>query len=215
MVKVKICGITNPEDAINCQRLGADAIGTVVDVPVETPRKITTDKAKEIHASLPFFTPGVVVIMPKTAEEAIEMVQKIKPYAIQLHGNESTELLENLRNRLQIKIIKTVHVKDDKALETAKEYAEHCDAILLDTATAEMGGSGVKHDWNISREITETIKKPVILAGGLNPENVKEAIREVKPYAVDVSSGVESVPGRKDYDLVKRFIENAKGAHKI
>ncbi|MFQ5975173.1 MAG: phosphoribosylanthranilate isomerase [Candidatus Hydrothermarchaeales archaeon] len=212
MVKVKICGITSKEDAANCLRLGADAIGTVVDVPVDTPRKITTTKAGDIHSSLPFLTPGVAVIMPKSVEETVEMVLKIRPYAVQLHGNESIEFLKELKDRLQIKIIKTVHVKDEKAFKAAYEYSKYCDAILLDTATSKLGGSGLKHDWGISKKIVGNIKKPVILAGGLRPENVKEAVREVMPYGVDVSSGVESEAGRKDYDMVKRFIDNAKGA---
>lgn len=212
MVKVKICSITNIDDAIKCQKLGADAIGTIVDVPVETPRKITIDTAREIHNSLPFFTPGVIVTMPKSQEETVDMVQKIRPYAVQLHGNESPTFIKDLKKKLQIKIIKTIHVKDHEAIETATRYQEYCDAILLDTATPGLGGSGIKHDWSISKKIVETIEKPVILAGGLKPENIGEAVREVKPYAVDISSGVETIPGKKDYDKVKRFIENAKGA---
>ncbi len=212
MIKVKICGITSLDDALNSIKLGADAIGTIVEVPVETPRKITKKEAGEIHASLPILTPGVAVIIAKSIDEAVAMAQNIRPYALQLHGNEDIEFLKDLKDRIQSKIIKTIHVKDETAIEKAEKYSKYCDAILLDTSTPELGGSGVKHDWSISKKIVEQLKKPVILAGGLNPENVQEAVKEVKPYAVDVSSGVETKAGQKDYDKVRRFIENAKGA---
>ncbi|MFQ6136985.1 MAG: phosphoribosylanthranilate isomerase [Candidatus Hydrothermarchaeales archaeon] len=212
MVKVKICGITSVRDALECVRLGADFIGTIVEVPVATPRKISADLAKGIHRSLPLLALGVVVMMPQTIKEALHMTEEIRPYAIQLHGNENIEFVKKLREKLETKIIKTIHVQDESAIEDAREYSKYCDAILLDTMTEELGGSGITHDWEISRKIVKSVDRPVILAGGLNPENVKEAIEKVCPYAVDVSSGVESKEGRKDYDKVERFIENVGGA---
>lgn len=210
MVKVKICGNTNKQDALECASLGADAIGTVVEVPVDTPKKISSLKAKEIISSLPIFTCGVIVIMPKSIEEALQFYEQVKPCALQLHGNESTDFVEGLKDKISCKIIKAIHVKGEDSIKEAKKFSRHCDAILLDTYTKGLGGSGMTHNWDISRRIARSIEKPVILAGGLTPENVRDAIEFVRPYAVDVSSGVEKEKGKKDYEKVKRFIEEAK-----
>jgi len=212
MVKIKICGNINVQDALEAARLGADFVGCVVEVNVATPRKISAEKAKEIISSLPASAKGVAVIMPETLEEALQLYEKIKPFALQLQGDESLELVKQLK-QLPCKIIKTVHVRDESSIEEAKKFSKHCDAILLDTPSVIKGGSGKTHNWSISRKIVESVEKPVFLAGGLTPENVEEAIKTVKPYVVDVSSGVELQPGKKDYKKVKKFIENARESH--
>lgn len=212
MVKVKICGNTSIEDALECVKLGADAIGTVVEVPVDTPRKISIETAGKIFSKLPVFTPGIAVIMPKNASEVVYLLEKIKPHAIQLHGDESLDFVRGLKGTTSCKIIKTLHVKDESVIEKAVEFSGCCDAILLDSASEKMGGSGITHNWNISKEVVKSVGIPVILAGGLKPENVEDAIRKVRPYGVDVSSGVEEKPGKKDFDKVRRFIINAKKA---
>jgi len=210
MAKVKICGVTNKEDAVLCASLGADAIGNIIGI-AQSPRNIAMEKSKEIFSSLPVFTGSVAVLANKGIDFILNAVKETAPAAVQLHGSEDVEFVKLLRSKINARIIKTIHVGDkEESIKKAKIFAVYCDALLLDTSTHKLGGSGVKHDWNISKEIVKTIKKPVILAGGLTPENVKEAIKTVKPYAVDVSSGVEKEQGKKDAEKVRKFIESAK-----
>ncbi|MGB2728924.1 MAG: phosphoribosylanthranilate isomerase [Halobacteriota archaeon] len=226
--KVKICGNTNVEDAIVAVEAGADAVG-VINV-ANTRRYINLEDAKVIFEALPIFVSKVVVVivtldnMPvEVVHDKIKSIEELGADCIQLHGEEPVELVADLRKRMKsrIGIIKKVAVGGDKekCLERALAYENVVDAILLDTAaaaggTGEIGGTGKEHDWNISKEIVERVKKPVILAGGLNPENVAKAIELVKPYAVDVSSGVESEVRKKDAVKVKKFIEAAKPANR-
>jgi|Deesub1362B_J571_1020462.scaffolds.fasta_scaffold01701_2 phosphoribosylanthranilate isomerase len=211
MVKVKICGNTSIDDVELVSELGADLAGFIVEVPVDTPRKISLTQAEKIMEEMPFTTAGVMVIMPQSVEEALNMYMAVRPDFIQLHGNESPKFVRELRGLVSCNIIKTIHVKGEESIAEAKRYVNYVDAILLDTPSPQRGGSGTTHDWEISRKIVESIPKPVILAGGLTPENVAEAIEIVKPYAVDVSSGVEAEPGKKDPEKVRRFIARAKG----
>ncbi len=224
--KVKICGNTNVADAIMAAKAGADAVG-VINV-ANTRRYIDLEAAKVIFEALPIFVSKVVVvtfdIMPVEVVHAkMKLIEETGVDCIQLHGEEPVELVEDLRKSMKsrIRLIKKICVGWDKkkCLENALAYESVVDAILLDTAaaaggTGEIGGTGKEHDWNISKEIVEHVKKPVILAGGLNPDNVAKAIELVKPYAVDVSSGVESEVRIKDEKKVKRFIEAAKSVAK-
>jgi phosphoribosylanthranilate isomerase len=212
MVLVKICGNTSKEDAAKALEYGADLIGVIVNVPVKTPRKVSLKTAKEIYSVVPRGK-RVMVLMPSGIDEVIRLCSEAEPDYIQLHGGESPELLMELRKVLPCRIIKTIHVSGAGAVDEARKFSSLCDLLLLDTPSASMGGSGVKHDWRVSRDVVSAIEVPVILAGGLNPENVGEAVRRVRPYGVDVSSGVESKPGKKDYDRVKNFIEAAKRAN--
>ncbi|NOZ58697.1 MAG: phosphoribosylanthranilate isomerase [Euryarchaeota archaeon] len=211
MVRVKICGNTSVEDVELVSELGADFAGFIVEVPVDTPRKISLAQAERIMEEMPFTTAGVMVIMPRSVEEALNMYLAVRPDFIQLHGDESPRFVRELRGLVSCNIIKTIHVRGEESIALAKRYVNYVDAILLDTPSARGGGSGRVHDWEVSRRIVEALPKPVILAGGLTPENVAEAVRVVKPYAVDVSSGVEASPGRKDPEKVRRFIERARG----
>jgi|Deesub1362A_J573_1020465.scaffolds.fasta_scaffold00051_138 phosphoribosylanthranilate isomerase len=209
MVAVKICGNTEPELAVKIAQMGADYIGVIVEVPVNTPRKVTASKAREILRAVEYEASGVAVIMPTTIEEAVRLYNTVRPDYLQLHGNEPPAFVKQLRSLIPCNIIKTIHVGED-AIKKAKDHSKFSDAILLDTSSKEMGGSGETHDWEISRRIVEEVEKPVFLAGGLTPENVKDAIKVVRPYAVDVSSGVETEKGIKDLEKVKRFIEMAR-----
>ncbi|MEE8168873.1 MAG: phosphoribosylanthranilate isomerase [Candidatus Hydrothermarchaeales archaeon] len=213
MARVKICGVTSIKDALMCAELGADAVGTIVEVPVDTPRKISTSKASEIVASLPLFVDSVAVVMPKSVEEAIGFFREIEPTALQLHRKESPEFVRKLKESISCRIIKSIPIRDESSLEDARVYSELCDAILLDSPSPKLGGSGETHNWELSRAIVRELKVPVILAGGLTPENVADAVAFVRPYAVDVSSGVEieGEKGKKDYTKVKEFIERARG----
>jgi len=212
MTRVKICGLTDSEDAKIAAEAGADAVGVIVDVPVETPRKVSIEKAAEILCSVPLFVSKVVVLMPKSVEEAADIADRLNPDAIQLHGEESLEFILELRKRIKARIIKVLHADDNTKINNIMKYAGISDAILLDTKFGNItGGTGKTHDWTKSKMICDMIMPtPMILSGGLNPENVRNAIDAVKPYAVDVSSGVESTPGKKDAEKIGMFLKAAK-----
>jgi phosphoribosylanthranilate isomerase len=214
LIRVKICGVTSPDDAILCAKAGADAVGMLVEVKT-SPRSIAPDKAGEIVKALPPFVTPVIVMMPENHEDAINAAKKCRPGAIQLHGDEPPEMLERIKDALPgIRIIKAIHVGEGEEAEKCKKYESIADAILLDTASPLKGGTGITHDWSVSRNIASMLKIPVLLAGGLTPENVGEAVRGVRPYGVDVSSGVEMKGNRfsKDISRVTRFILNARRA---
>jgi len=207
MIRVKICGITRREDALLAVECGADAVG-VVNVR-ESKRFVDVEKAREIFDSLPVFVSRVIVAAPGDMKEAAGLIESDADI-IQLHGNESTGFVRGIRKETGLRIIKKVSVDGDCKLN-AEKYASIVDAIVLDTITGGLsGGTGVVHDWNVSKEVVCSIDKKVVLAGGLNPVNVGEAVDTVNPYAVDVSSGVELRPGIKDPVKLRRFIELIK-----
>ena len=200
-VRVKICGITNSEDAHAAVEYGADALGFVF---AKSPRQITKEQARDIIAELPPFVSPVGVF----ADEKADMIKEICDFCgiqtVQLHGNEQPSYLKELEG---YKLIKAFRVKEEDDLKQLANYKPH--AFLLDSyVKGVMGGTGVSFNWEIARQAHKY--GTIILSGGLTPKNVKEAIQMVKPYAVDVSSGVESSPGKKDKSLLKRFIANAK-----
>ncbi len=206
-MRVKICGITRKEDALLASEFGADAIG-IVNVK-ESKRFTDLEKAREIFRSVPPFVSRVVVAAPANLAE-VEKIEETGADHIQLHGEESPEFVREIKESSNLNIIKQIPVTGEESIDLARSYSDIVNAILLDTKVkGTMGGTGTTHDWSVSRKIVESIDKPVILAGGLNPDNVAEAIKEVKPYAVDVASGVESSPGIKDPEKIKNFIQNA------
>ncbi|WXG39618.1 MAG: phosphoribosylanthranilate isomerase [Candidatus Freyarchaeum deiterrae] len=208
-VRVKICGITSTKDLQIAVDAGADAVGFVVDVP-QSPRNLSINKAKEIIKSAPIFVETVVVTVPKDLGHLEKIHKELNPSTIQIHG--LNQRYKEIRKSLPyIHLIGAIQA-EPQAANTAKEAANILDAILLDSlVSGKYGGTGITHDWKLSKLVREAIyPKPLILAGGLKPENVKEAIQLVKPYAVDVSSGVEAKPGVKDPKKVSEFIKNAK-----
>ena len=211
-VRVKICGITREEDLAFAVAAGADAVGFLVGVP-SSPRNLTLERAERLLRQVPVFVDSVVVTAPQSIDELVEICEKLKPTAIQIHGKKNFEASE-IRERLKgTHLIKTVYVTEDAMKETAIiEELKTFDAVLLDSfARGQYGGTGRVHDWTLSRQIKEAVAPlPVILAGGLKPENVKEAVQTVQPYAVDVASGVELRPAVKDHEKIRAFVENAK-----
>lgn len=210
-VRVKICGISREEDLAAAVAAGADAVGFLVGVP-SSPRNLTPERAKALLRQVPVFVSSVVVTAPQNINELTEVCETLKPTAIQIHGKKdfsASEIREQIRHT---RLIKTVYVTEDAINKTATEALKGFDAVLLDSvAKGQYGGTGRVHDWNISRQIKDAVAPlPLILAGGLKPENVKEAVRTVQPYAVDVASGVELRPAVKDHEKVRAFIENAK-----
>jgi phosphoribosylanthranilate isomerase len=215
MVKVKICGITNVDDALAAISYGADAVGFLVgQVRYSTGIFITPEKVAEILAALPPFASTVLVTHLESPDEVVSATRIARVTTIQLHGDTGAEDAIRIKQQVpNIKVYKAVHVLDANAIPEARKYAGAADGIVLDTAikeTGQIGGTGKTHDWTISRKIVESVSLPVILAGGLNPDNVTEAIETVRPYAVDVNSGVSNKDGRKDPQRLKLFIERAK-----
>ena len=212
-MKVKICGIKSESELALALNAGADAVGFITDVPVETPRKISLDLAASLISKVPVFVTSVMVIMPENADIAIDMVQKARPSAVQVHNDlDITELVKIRENG--VKLIKTLKVSQNSdpvaLVKQVDELKGVADAVLLDTAVGgKTGGTGVTHNWEVSYDVVRHSSLPIILAGGLIPENVGEAVRTVCPYAVDTASGVES-NGVKDEKKVTDFIRNAK-----
>lgn len=201
MVKVKICGITNREDALEAVDAGADALGFVFYKG--SPRHISPDVAKDIVKSIPPFVTTVGVFVDERGEEIERTMRYAAIDVAQLHGNETPEACPT-----GMRVIKAIRVKELIDLEPLKHY--RVSAFLLDTYTPEsLGGTGQIFNWDIALAAKEFGR--IILAGGLNPDNVEKAVRWVRPYAVDVSSGVEEEKGKKDYKKIRLFIERAKG----
>jgi phosphoribosylanthranilate isomerase len=207
MTKVKICGITNKVDASMAANYGADAIG-IVNVR-GSKRFVDLDRAADIFCVLPVFVSRVIVAMPESIEEALQIEETGADY-IQLHGDEPVNFIRELRENTMMGIIKKVSV-DENSITDSVRYSRIADAILLDTKVkGAAGGTGIVHDWDMSRKVVDSVDKPVILAGGINPGNVGDAIERVNPYAVDVSSGVESKLGSKDKNKLEKFITIVK-----
>jgi phosphoribosylanthranilate isomerase len=194
--RLKICGITNKEDAMMVSNLGADAIGLVF---AESKRKITPERAKEIIEILPPFITTVGIFMDTDLQKVNEICEYTSLDAVQLHGNESPEYCDKVKR----KVIKGITVTNNDTKETLlskmKNYS--VSAFILDPGR----GSGKVFNW----EIAKGIEKPIVIAGGLTPDNVKQVIRNLQPYGVDVSTGVERDYGIKDRKKVEKFIKEA------
>ncbi|NVM22118.1 MAG: phosphoribosylanthranilate isomerase [Desulfobacterales bacterium] len=200
--RIKICGITREADAQLAAGLGADAVGFVL---AESPRRIEPEAVRKISMSLPPFVTTVGVFVDADIESVRRIAAFCKLDWVQLHGNESPDYCR----ALDLKLVKAIRVKDRQSIEAAAAYKDCVKGILLDTLVkGRHGGTGKSFDWDLAKEAKKY--GPVILSGGLGPENVKEAIRTVKPYGVDVSSGVESSPGIKDHERMRSFVEQIR-----
>jgi phosphoribosylanthranilate isomerase len=201
MVDVKICGLTTAEDAVRCIEAGADAIG--LNFWPGSPRYVDASAALEIVQAVGDGAQTVGVFVDFGLAQIREILRKTGIEWAQLHGDEPPELVAELLP----KAYKAIGVRDRSILELARAYpGEH---LLLDASVpGRPGGTGRTFDWAIAAEIAR--ERKLTLAGGLTPDNVADAVRVVKPFRVDVASGVESAPGRKDPELVRRFIEAAK-----
>jgi phosphoribosylanthranilate isomerase len=207
LTKIKICGITNVQDTHAAVDLGADALGFIF-VP-DTPRYIEPQDAARAISELPPFVTKVGVFADESPEAISQIVQTCGLNAIQLHGSETPKYCDDMGASSRVTIIKSFRVKDRHSLSPIPEYK--VSAYLLDTyVKGKKGGTGETFNWDLAKEAKQYGR--VIIAGGLTPENVAEAIRHVQPYAVDVGSGVEASPGRKDHAKIKAFIENVRTA---
>ncbi|TKC19505.1 phosphoribosylanthranilate isomerase [Robertmurraya kyonggiensis] len=204
-MKVKICGIMNVETGLYAVEKGADALGFVF---AESKRKITPELAKEIINQLPEHVLKVGVFVNEKPEVIMEIVNQTGLTHVQLHGDESPKDCE----AFSIPVIKALSIETIVDLGKIEQY--NCDYILLDSPKGKYrGGNGVKFDWNLLAEFEETGKK-IILAGGLSPENIEEAMNIANPYMVDVSSGVET-EGKKDLAKIQNFLARAKRREEV
>jgi phosphoribosylanthranilate isomerase len=203
-IKVKICGITNIDDAVAAVDFGADALGFVFFK--KSPRYISHVDAAAIINKLPSFTTTIGVFVNEKPEQVEKIIDLTHIDAVQLHGNEPPEMCDISR-----RVIKAIRVKSLESLDPLINYKDKVSAFMLDTFTPDiLGGTGQIFNWDIAVYAKQFGR--IILAGGLTPDNVAAAIRRVRPYGVDVSSGVESKKGKKDHKKMKSFIERAKGA---
>jgi len=203
MIKIKICGITNLEDALAAADAGADALG--FNFYKKSPRCIEPDKAAEIIEQLPPFIVPVGVFVNEREDRIREIQARTLIQVVQLHGDESPDFCQRFGGR----VIKAFQVKDKESIKHLAHY--HVGALLLDSyRDGVRGGTGVTFDWHLA-VVAKTFGK-VILAGGLTPENVAEAVKLVQPYGVDVAGGVERDKGVKDHAMVRKFIVEVRRA---
>ncbi len=203
MTRVKICGIISAEDALAAVEAGADALGFVF-VP-GTPRLVHPETAERIVAGLPPFVTAVGVFVDQPLEEVLRIAARCNLQAVQLHGDEP----EAFSRGIPLKVIKAIRVREALDLRPIATYPAH--AFLLDAfVEGQAGGTGTPISWDLA--VQAKGHAPIILSGGLRPETVGLAVRRVRPYGVDVSSGVEMRPGRKDHQKVREFIAAVRQA---
>ncbi len=209
MIRVKICGVTTAEDARYALENGADALG--LNFVPGTPRCLDAGTAAALSAALPPFGARVGIFVDEPPERVETIFREVGLDAVQLHGEETPEACRWLIDR-GVRVIRALRVKGPETIAEAARYPA-CTILLDAFVKGELGGTGKTFDWELARDLAA--RRPVILSGGLRPENVAEAIHQVRPYGVDASSGVEGeVPGRKDFWRVRAFIENARAAEK-
>ncbi|NLD84685.1 MAG: phosphoribosylanthranilate isomerase [Actinomycetales bacterium] len=214
-MRTKICGIRSQDDLRIALRAGADAIGLICGINHRSEDEVTPEFARSITRAVPPFVSTVLVTHRDTPEEILELADLTGVSTIQVHGIVTLDTLTQVRERAgSRKVLKVIHVSGDDAIEEALEAAEHCDGLLLDSRSKDrLGGTGQTHDWSISRRIVEAVEAigtPVILAGGLNPDNVAAAVEQVRPYGVDVNSGVDDAAGDKSPERCRGFVLGAK-----
>lgn len=214
MVKVKICANRNIYDAESCIIAGADVIGVLVGQEHASNDFITKEQAKEIVEFVNGRCDISLVTHLENADEIIKLTKFIGNNIIQLHSDIGEKEVIKIHEELpDVKLGRLIHVAEDGTVCTEISEFEVADFYLLDSfniKTNQIGGTGLTHDWNKSRELIEKLDKPTFLAGGLNPGNVKEAIMKANPYGVDVNSGCKNKEGIKDREKVIGFVKNAK-----
>jgi phosphoribosylanthranilate isomerase len=201
--RVKICGITNLTDAEMAIEAGADALGFIL-YP-KSPRYIRVDEAQAIIEQLPPYVERVAVVVNPAPEDVVAIGAQPGFSLWQMHGHESPEFCRSLSSH---RLVKALSLPVARSREELAEFG--VTAFLLDTPSAQYGGTGKVFNWDLVADFRRLTDRPLILSGGLNIDNVAEAIRRVQPYAVDVSSGVETAPGKKDRKKVREFIELCK-----
>ncbi|MFB6360361.1 MAG: phosphoribosylanthranilate isomerase, partial [Halobacteriales archaeon] len=200
MTRVKVCGITRNADRNAAIEAGADALGFLVDVPVDTDRELTPEAAAALIDDGPPFVTSVLVTMPAGPDRALELLERTGAEAIQLHNDLPVDAVAAVSEATSASVIKAI----DAEPAAAERYAPVVDALLVDSRTESgAGGTGRRSDWDRAAAVRNAVDCPVVLAGGLDPGNVADGVAAVEPFAVDVSSGVERTEGRKDPEAVR------------
>ena len=221
-VEVKICGITNSEDARAAVAAGADYIGVIVEIE-GSPRSVSIDAAQRIISSV---TAPCVLLLEKQTSDVIEIARELTPSAVQLIGRIEYTAIEQLRAHIACAVWKTLQIPqrdcDEGSVPAINRQLEDyrtagVDAIVLDTLVQhrgliKKGGTGQTCDWNMAHAIVASAALPIFLAGGITPHNVREAVMAVRPQGIDVSSGVELRPGKKDPDKIQQLIQTVRAA---
>lgn len=203
-VRIKICGITNTQDALAAAELGADAVGFVF---APSPRQVSPEKARDIIMALPPLVQAVGVFVDEDPEKVASVAEFCRLDLLQFHGKEPASYCARFGRR----VIKAVRVQNRGGLKGCSEYSSIVDALLLDTyVSGRSGGTGLAFDWNLALEAKKYGR--IMLAGGLNPDNIAAAISAARPYAVDASSGLEQEPGVKDHEKMAQFIQTVRQA---
>ena len=204
MVKIKVCGITNIEDARTAAEAGADAIGLVF---AESSRKVNVEEAQEVAAALPKDVLKVGVFVNEEPGEVVRIAREVGLDYVQLHGDEGPEDVTAARGG-GVKVIKALRVRGAADLAEIEGYG--ADLYLLDAYSEKArGGTGTRFDWGLAKSLKG--RANILISGGLGPENVRDAVSFFEPWGVDASSSLESAPGKKDRDRVRRFVFAAKG----
>ncbi len=218
---VKICGITNIEDAGIAAESGADLIGVIIDIEY-SPRCVSIETASDIinASSVP-----VIVLMEKTLNEIETTALKVKPHGVQIVGGCSLTDIKQLKNRTGCAVWKTVHLPQNSCGDNSikdlhcsieKYHTSGVDVVVLDTMVGKKkGGTGQTCDWSAAARIVDSSPVPIVLAGGITPANAVEAINAVQPYGIDLSSGVEKTPGRKDPERIAELMHNIQLSEKM
>lgn len=214
---IQIYAFTDVKTALEAAQLGVDQIGFVAGKYDEVPAELSFEEAREIAASLPEKTTSVALTMATEVDEILRMVDKVRPHIVHVSSDldlVDVEKMRELRGRLDksIRLMKAIPVEDEKSVAVAQRYAGVSDLLLLDTKRTGfpgVGATGFTHDWNVSLHIVQSVKIPVILAGGLTPANVRSAIEKVHPWGVDSNTST-NVPGSntdKDINLIADFVK--------
>jgi phosphoribosylanthranilate isomerase len=223
MTRTKLCGITSASDRDAAVAAGADALGFVVDVPVDTPRELDPADAAALVADVPPFVTTVLVTMPDSPAEAAALVAEVGTDVVQVHGLDPAAV-SDLAGTTDARVVAATDLDGAEVPSAGSRnaarsgdgdhaaLADAADALLVDSVDDDgAGGTGETHDWTRTRELVENLDVPVVLAGGLTPGNVAEAVATVDPFAVDVASGIEAAPGEKDADAMAAFVRAARG----
>lgn len=212
--RVQIGGVSSLKEALFCHRVGVDAVGFTLELPSGPHDGLSRDLAASIIAALPPGVLPVVITYLSSSSDAVRLVNQVSAGAIQFHGGISPKEIMRFRTACpHVRTIGCVTVMDESAIGTARTFESPLwDAIILDSYDAESGkrgATGKAHDWSISARIVQSAAVPVILAGGLNPDNVAEAVRIVRPHGVDAHTGLENSAGKRDFAKIERFVRTA------
>lgn len=218
--KIQIAGVSSLDEAMFCAQIGVDALGFTLEIPGGIHDELTRDKAAHIIQRLPRTILAVIITYLKSFEDISRLVETVGPHAVQFHGGISDEQLAFfIKKYPTIKTIGRVTVSGEDSIARAARFcAPQWDAIILDSMdpiTGRLGATGITHDWSLSSKIVNTASVPVILAGGLTPENVAEAILAVRPAGVDTHTGIEDSDGSRNLAKIRAFARAALDAFKI